>query len=205
MSTQQAALSARARIRRHSDRSVPDEVADILAKGAVAHVGFSQDDQPFVIPFAYHVDASEPNRVYLHGSIASRALRHLASGAPVCITVTLLDGLVYSRGAFTHSMNYRSVVGFGRARQISDHAEMTAILERMTARLFPGRTMGVDYTAATASELRTTSMVVVEIEEWSGKARRGGPKGPLDGDASAPGNAGVIELRPDERPNCPAH
>ena len=109
------AASPRARIRIHPERSQPDEAHAILAAGRVAHVGFVQDGQPFVIPMTYQFDAGRPGHVYLHGAHHSRLLQHLATGAPVCVTVTLVDGLVYSRTALFHSVNYRSVVCFGRA------------------------------------------------------------------------------------------
>lgn len=188
------ATTERTRIRRHPERAVPDEASDILARGLVAHLGFCQDGQPVVIPFAYHYDPRTPDRLYLHGAHASRALRHLATGAPVCVTVTLLDGLVYSRTALYHSMNYRSVVCFGRARRITRETEKAAIFDRMTQRYFSGRTAGRDYDAPPSAHLRGTAMVEVLIEEWSAKTRRGGPKGPRDADPSAPGTCGVIAL-----------
>jgi nitroimidazol reductase NimA-like FMN-containing flavoprotein (pyridoxamine 5'-phosphate oxidase superfamily) len=100
-------MSQRTQIRRHAERSIPEEAAEILAQGYVAHIGFSIDGQPFVLPFGYQFDPNTPDTLYLHGSHASRALRHLAGGAPVCVTVTLVDALVYSRTALYHSMNYR--------------------------------------------------------------------------------------------------
>ena len=87
---------------------MPEETSDILTQGMVAHVGFIQDEQPFVIPMSYYYDPQQPEYLYLHGSVRSRTLKHLAGGAPVCVTVTLTDGLVYSRKAMNHSMNYRS-------------------------------------------------------------------------------------------------
>ena len=110
----------RTHIRRHPERDVMERAAPILAAGHVAHVGFVEDGQPFVIPLGYQFDPAQPDRLYLHGSTASRAVQHAASGAPVCITVTLLDGLVYSRTALYHSMNYRSVVCFGRGSRVTD-------------------------------------------------------------------------------------
>src|SRR5438067_1513784 len=127
-------MSTRATIRRHPERAVPEEAPDILARGVVAHLGFSKGDQPFVIPLAYHYDPATPGRLYLHGSRGSRALRHLGGGAPVCVTVTLLDGLVYSRSAQYHSINYRSVVCFGRGRVVTDLAEKRALFESMISR-----------------------------------------------------------------------
>jgi len=180
-------------IKRHAERAVPNETADILAQGLVAHVGFCQGEQPFVIPFTYHYDPATPDVLYLHGSRASRALRHLASGAPVCVNVTLLDGLVYSRSAQYHSMNYHSVVCFGRARQVTEE-EKAALFERMISRYHPGRTQGRDYEAPSRQQLLSTAMVAVQIEEMSAKARRGGPLGPHDAEPDAPGSRGVIEF-----------
>ena len=189
-------MTPRTQLRRHAERAVPQEAADILSQGYVAHIGFSIEGQPFVIPFAYHYDPATPTSLYLHGAPASRTVRHLAKGAPVCVTVTLLDGLVYSRSAKDHSMNYRSVVCFGHARLLKDTGEKAALFERMTQRYFPGRTAGSDYDAALPPDLRSADLVEVQIEEWSGKARRGGPKGSKDAlPDDAPGTRGVIELR----------
>lgn len=189
--------SGRTRIRNHPERAVPDEAADILAQGLVAHVGFIQDNYPYIIPMSYHYRAEEPDRLYLHGSIRSRALQHLASGNPVCVTVTLTDGLVYSRKAMNHSMNYRSVVLFGRAREVTSEDEKSKLFDEMVRRYFPGRAAGRDYHAPPSPDLGVTALVEVTIEEWNAKARRGGPTGPDDNDAGAPGSAGVTELRID--------
>lgn len=185
--------SARTRVRRHPERSVPDEAAAILSAGLVAHVGMAVEGQPFVLPMSYHYD-SERSRLYLHGARASRLLRQLAAGAEVCVTVTLEDGLVFSKSAKYHSMNYRSVVVFGRAAAVEDDAVKRRVLEEMTRRYFPGRTLGRDYAEASRGELRGTALLEVEIAEQSAKARRGGPAGPLDADDAAPGTCGVIAL-----------
>jgi len=185
---------AHSQIQRHPDRSVPEEAARILAQGRVAHVGFVEEGRPYVIPFGYHFDPEAPACLYLHGHPASRALGHLASGAPVCVTVTLLDGLVYSRTALYHSMNYRSVVCFGRGRAVTDPAVQRLVYERMVGRYFPGRTAGRDYSPPTAAHLEATALIEIHIEEWSAKAREGGPMGPLDGEPLAPGTCGVVPL-----------
>ena len=140
-------LTERTRIRNHPERAVPEETTEILSNGIVAHLGFIQDDVPFVIPFTYHYDPNSPDSIYLHGSIRSRALKHLATGAPVCVTVTLTDGLVYSRKAMNHSVNYRSVTLFGHAREVTDEAEKFDLFDQMVQRYFPGRTVGEDYYA----------------------------------------------------------
>jgi uncharacterized protein len=191
-----AAQSAgeRSRIRRHPDRSVSAEASTILAEGAVAHVGFVQDGQPYVIPFSYHYDPVQPQRLYLHGATASRTLLHLAAGAPVSICVTLLQGLVYSRTALNHSINYRSVVCFGRGRLMESEAEKRVVFDGMISRYFAGRASGRDYEVPTLEHLNATALVEVEIEEMSAKARSGGPTGPHDSDASAQGSSGVVEL-----------
>jgi uncharacterized protein len=185
-------------IRQHSERSVPDEVSGILAAGRVAHVGFIEEGRPYVIPFSYQFDPRVPDRLYLHGASSGRALGRLLSGDPVCVEVTLLDGLVYSRTAKYHSLNYRSAVCFGRAREITDAEEKRRLLDRMIARYFPGRTPGRDYDNAPVPHLDTTAMVEIAIEGRSAKARRGGPKGPRDADPGAPGTCGVIDLRTPE-------
>jgi uncharacterized protein len=181
-------------IRRHPERAVPSEAADILRQGFIAHVGFVQDQQPFVIPFTYQYDADTPDRLYLHGSPASRTLKHLARGARVCIEVCLLDGLVYSRTAQSHSMNYRTVVCFGQARLIKDEQAKREVLEQMTRRYFADREPGRDYEVAPSEHLKAMAMLQVHIDEWSAKARSGGPLGPVDADPTAPGSAGVIDL-----------
>ena len=184
----------RSKIRRHPERGVPEYAAEILSAGHVAHVGFVDDGQPYVIPLGYHFSPDDPEHIYLHGSVASRALTRLASGDPACITVTLLDGLVYSRTAFNHSMNYRSVVCFGRGRAVTDPSVQRRVYEAMVLRYFPGRTAGRDYSEPTPAQLESTTLVQFEIEEWSAKRREGGPLGPLDADPSAPGTCGVIDL-----------
>ena len=121
-------------------------------------------------------------------------MRHLATGAPVCITVTLLDGLVYSRTALNHSMNYRSAVCFGRGRRVMDPAVQRAVYEAMVSRYFPGRIAGRDYAEPTPEHLDATALIEVEIEEWSAKMRTGGPLGRLDAAEDAPGTRGVVPL-----------
>ena len=191
------ALPTTSEIRQHSERSVPEEAPDILARGFVAHVGFVLDGRPHVIPFTYHYDPKRPDRLYLHGSLTGTTLTHLASGAPMCVEVSLLDGLVFSKTALYHSMNYRSVIAFGRARPIESEAEKRSIFEPMIARYFTGRTAGRDYASPAADHLNATALLEMTIEEWGAKARRGGPKGPTDNDPDAPGSSGVVDIRPE--------
>lgn len=188
-------INTRSRVRMHAERSVPQRAQEFLASGKVAHVGFSVDGQPYVIPFSYHYDAGNPRRLLLHGSTASRALLHLAGGAPVCVTVTMLDGLVYSRTALYHSMNYRSVLCFGTGRLIESRQEKRNLFQAMIHRYFAGRTAGRDYDPIPDEHLDSTSLVEVQIEEISAKTREGGPKGPRDNDNTAPGTCGVIPLQ----------
>ena len=185
----------RTRIRNHPERAVPEQASEILAQGMVAHVGFVDDGMPHVIPLSYHYDEDTPESIYLHGSIRSRAMKVLASGAPVCVTVTLTDGLVYSRKAMNHSMNYRSVVLFGHGRHVSDEDEKFDLFDSMVQRYFPGRMVGEDYHTPPSADLGVTALVEVAIEEWNGKRRLGPPTGPDDNDPDALGSAGVVELR----------
>ena len=173
---------------------MPERAAEILAAGRVAHVGFVEDGRPVVIPFGYQFDAAEPDRLYVHGATAGRAVERLESGDPVCVTVTLLDGLVYSKTALYHSMNYRSVVCFGRGRRVTDHEIQQRVYEGMVGRYFEGRTAGRDYSIPTEAHLEATGLIEIRIEEWSAKMREGGPKGPTDDRPEAAGTCGVVPL-----------
>ena len=188
-------LNERTQIKNHPERAVPEEASEILSSGMVAHVGFIEEGLPYVIPLTYHYDGQSPDRLYLHGSIRSRAMEVLASGAPVCVTVTLADGLVYSRKAMNHSMNYRSVVLFGTAREVTDPDKKFELFDQMVQRYFPDRLLERDYNPPPASDLGVTSLVEVRIEEWSAKARRGGPTGPDDDKPDALGSAGFTIFR----------
>lgn len=184
----------RARIHRHPERAVPQRAEEILRAGRVAHVGFAVDGQPYVIPLTYlYADGT----LYLHGAPASRALRTLVAGTPVCVEVTLLDGLVASREAKSHSMNYRSAVVFGTAAPITDLDAKRAIFERMTAHYFPGRSAGRDYQPARVGDLRAVELVAVRIEERGAKMRSGPPLGKHDDDQTAPGTSYVVALGAD--------
>jgi nitroimidazol reductase NimA-like FMN-containing flavoprotein (pyridoxamine 5'-phosphate oxidase superfamily) len=121
-------------------------------------------------------------------------LEELAKGIPVCVTVTEIVGLVYSRDAKYHSANYRSVMCFGRGHIFQDEAAKRAMFEAMTRRYFNGRTAGRDYTPAPSSHLTSTAVVEILIEQTSAKMREGGPKGPQDMDPNAPGTCGVADV-----------
>ena len=181
-------------VRQHPERAVPQRAQEFLAQGQVAHVGFEHDGRPYVIPMLYHYSPDRPDRIYLHSGLASRTLQQLASGIPVCVTVTQLDGLVYSRDAKYHSANYRSVMCFGHSHIFEDAQEKRAMFEAMTSRYFPGRKAGRDYTPAPSSHLTTTAVVEVVIEEISAKMREGGPKGPQDAQEDAPGTCGIVDV-----------
>jgi nitroimidazol reductase NimA-like FMN-containing flavoprotein (pyridoxamine 5'-phosphate oxidase superfamily) len=187
-------MSERSAIRRHPERGVSERAASILVEGHVAHIAFVEDGQPVVIPMGYHFDPEWPDRIYVHGAQESRIMGMLSSGAPVSVGVTLIDGLVYSRTAFNHSMNYRSVVCFGKGRPVADPDVQRRLYRSMVSRYFPGRTAGRDYSEPTPAQLGATALVEIEIEELSAKMREGGPLGPRDADPQAPGTCGVVPL-----------
>ena len=149
------------------DREV---VHAILDEAPVCHLGFAVDGQPFVIPTLH---ARRGDELLLHGSAASRALRALAGGAQVCVTVTLVDGLVLARSAFHHSVNYRSAMLFGTARAVEGDAAKTAALEAFTEKLVPGRWAGIRWPSP--QELKGTAVLSMPIDEASAKVRTGGP------------------------------
>jgi uncharacterized protein len=185
-------VTSKTTVRVHPERAVPDEVAAILHAGIVAHVGFADGAQPVVMPMTYQFDPAAPDRLYLHGGHHSRLMHHLASGASVCVTVTIADGLVYSKTALYHSVNYRSAVCFARAAAAQPDLDgQRRTLDGMIGRYFPGRAAGRDYEPIPDEHLDATAFVALAIDEWSAKARRGGPKGPRDNDPTAPGTCGV--------------
>jgi hypothetical protein len=157
---------------RRDDRSSFDRAAAyaILDEGLVAHVGFVVDDRPFVIPMVYGRDG---DRLLLHGSVATRLTRTLAQGAPVCVTVTLIDGLVVARSQFHHSINYRSVVIVGDARRTTDETDAERFLEVVVDQVIPGRTG--EARPGNRVEHRQTSVIEVPIEAASVKVRTGPP------------------------------
>jgi len=163
-------------------------IHEILDAGFLAHVGFCVEGQPFVVPTLY---GRAGDKVYLHGSAASRMLRHLERGVPVCVNVTLVDGLVLARSAFHHSMNYRSVMVFGTAREIVDREAKIEALRTISEHVIQGRWK--DVRGPTETELKVTAVLEMEIEEASAKIRAGGP---LDDEADyeLPIWAGVIPV-----------
>jgi nitroimidazol reductase NimA-like FMN-containing flavoprotein (pyridoxamine 5'-phosphate oxidase superfamily) len=180
----------RTRLVREAERAVYDREAayKILDEGFLCHVGFAVDGQPFVIPTSY---GRNEDVLFIHGSAASRMLRQMKEAVPVCITVTLLDGLVLARSIFNHSMNYRSVVILGKATLVDDPAEKLEALRLLSEHIIPGR--WADSRQPDEKEMKATSVLRVPIEEFSAKVRQG-PAVDDEPDYSFPTWAGVIPL-----------
>jgi uncharacterized protein len=180
----------RTRVVREPQRAVYDREAvnQILDEAFLCHVGFTVDGQPYVIPTSYGRDKDV---LYIHGSVASRMLRNLDQGVPVCITVTLLDGLVLARSVFNHSMNYRSVVILGTATLVNDPAEKLAALRALSEQILPHR--WDDSRQPNEKELKATSVLRLPITEFSAKVRVGPPVDDEE-DYAFPTWAGVIPL-----------
>jgi uncharacterized protein len=183
--------SPRTKLRRVPKRGFHDrETIDaILDEALVSHIGFVHDGKPAVIPTLH---ARVGDEVLLHGSAASRMLRALGQGVDVCLTATLIDGIVLARSAFHHSMNYRSVVLYGTARPITDPDDLEAALEAFTEKLVPGRWADVRW--PNKQELKGTAVLALPIEEGSAKVRTGPP---IDDDEDYDLDvwAGVVPLR----------
>lgn len=164
-------------------------VYGILDEGFICHVGFTVEGQPFVIPTGY---ARVDEQLFIHGSQVSRMLRTLSSGIDVCVAVTLVDGLVLARSAFHHSINYRSVVMFGRARIVDDREAKLAALFAFSEQVIPGRWN--DVREPTEQELKATTVLALPLVEVSAKVRTGPP---IDDDEDYALNvwAGVLPLR----------
>ena len=184
-------VSNRVRVRRapHKGRYDRATIEAILDGGLVAHVAFVHDAQPCCIPMLY---ARVGDRIYVHGSRASRLMRTLAAGAPACLTVTLVHGLVLARSAFEHSANYESTVVFGRFDQIDGEDERLAAFEAFTEKLLPGRWREVR--PPNRKELKATTILALPIEEASAKVRSGPPNDDDSPDAALETWAGVLPL-----------
>jgi nitroimidazol reductase NimA-like FMN-containing flavoprotein (pyridoxamine 5'-phosphate oxidase superfamily) len=182
--------SQRATVRRVRDRASYDRdlAHAIIDEALVCHVGIVTDDGPVVIPTLH---ARDGDRLLLHGSAASRLLRAGAAGAEMCVTITLIDGLVLARSAFHHSVNYRSVVVFGRAHPIDDLGERGAALDRFVEAIVPGRT--ADARSPSDKELRATTVLALPLDEVSVKLRTGGAVDEPE-DYELPVWAGVVPL-----------
>ncbi len=183
--------SERTRLKRLPERGSHERqvIEQILDAGFICHAGFVADGQPYVIPTLY---GRRGDHLYLHGSAASRMLRHLAKGLPVCVTVTLVDGLVLARSIFHHSMNYRSVVVLGNARLVEERSEKLEALRVISEHLIPDR--WAEVRPPSEQELKATHVLELEIAEASAKSRSG-PPGDDDGDYDLPVWAGVLPLR----------
>ncbi len=166
------APTIRSRLKRYHGRGdySRDGVYRVLDQTLMAHIGYVIDGQPYVTPTCHWRDG---DRLYWHGSTASRMLRHLKTGVPVCVNVATLDGLVMARSGVHHSINYRSATCFGTAYQITDREEIMRQLKLFTDRIAPGRWDSLR--PVTDQELKATTVLAMEIEEASAKTRTGGP------------------------------
>jgi nitroimidazol reductase NimA-like FMN-containing flavoprotein (pyridoxamine 5'-phosphate oxidase superfamily) len=182
--------TVRTRLRRKAERGHYDwhTIAGTLDAGMIAHVGYTGPEGVVVLPMIY---ARIDDQLYLHGAAGNAMLRQLASGIDVCVTVTIVDGLVLSRSAFHHSMNYRSVAVFGRASVVDDPDEKSRALRALVDHNLDGRSD--DCRGPSASELRTTRVVRLPISEASAKVRTGPPV-EEPGDLELPFWGGVIPL-----------
>ena len=166
-------VTERTRVIREPQRGVfdRDAIYKILDEGFICHVGFAVDGQPFVIPTMF---ARIGDAIYFHGSAASRMLRNVSAGIAVCVTVTLVDGLVLARSVFNHSMNYRSVVALGKATLVDAGAEKMEALRGFTEKILPGRWN--EARRPNEKELKATSILRLELNEVSAKVRVGPPE-----------------------------
>lgn len=178
------------RLRRLPERGSQDlQLArDIIDDARICHVGFTLDEQPYVVPMALGRDG---DRILLHGSVVSRLMKNLAHGMRCCVTVTHLDGLVLARSSFNSSMNYRSLMVFGATTLVSDEEEKKRGLDILVEHLAPGR--NADLRASTRKELNATTLLTLPLETFSIKSRSG-PPGDAKADLAAPIWAGVIPL-----------
>jgi uncharacterized protein len=184
-------VSNRTRVVREANRAVYDRQAiyQILDEAFVCHVGFANEGHPFVIPTLF---ARVGDAIYFHGSAASRMLCGLGEGLPVCITVTLTDGMVLARSVFNHSMNYRSVVALGKATLIQEPSEKLEALRAFTERLIPGRWN--DARQPNEKELKATSILKLPLTEVSAKVRSGDVEDDAE-DYALPVWAGIIPIQ----------
>jgi len=167
----------RTRVRRKSDRGSYDRgtINRILDEVLTCHVGFVTDGQPYVVPT---VHARDRERLYFHGSLANRMLNALAKGAPCCVTVTQVDGVILARSARKHSLNYRSVMVLGVATEVIDPEQKIGALRCIVEHMVPGRT--ADVGEASEHDLASTAVLTLPIDEASAKVREGGPSDSAD-------------------------
>jgi uncharacterized protein len=185
-----SAPTTRTTVRRHPERGDYDRatIDAILDEALICHVGFVVDGQPFVIPT---IHARDGGVLYIHGSPGSRMLRNVKGGVDVCVTVTLLDGLVLARSVYNHSMNYRSAVVLGRAREVTARDEKLRAMECVVEHVVPGR--WADARQPSEAEIKGTTILALGLDESSAKVRSGRPTDD-DADLSFPVWAGVVPL-----------
>jgi nitroimidazol reductase NimA-like FMN-containing flavoprotein (pyridoxamine 5'-phosphate oxidase superfamily) len=182
--------TARTTVKRHPERGDYDRatIGPILDEALICHVGFVVDGQPFVIPT---IHARDGDTLYIHGSPGSRMLRTVKEGVDVCVTVTLLDGLVLARSVYNHSMNYRSVVVVGRAHEVTDREQKLRAMRCVVDQVVPGR--WEDARQPNEAEIKGTTILAISLEEASAKIRSGPPTDD-EADLDLPVWAGVIPL-----------
>ena len=189
------------KFKREAERGSHDYelTCEVLDAGKICHVGFTIDDQPYVVPMSY---ARMGDQLLIHGSVASRLMKNLASGLRCCVTVTHYDGLVYARSTFNSSMNYRSTMVFGTARLITDLDEKRKGIQALVDHLMPGRR--AELRKSTIKELNATSLLALPIETFSTKCRIGPPEDNKS-DLNAKVWVGVVplELTPGEPVDAP--
>jgi nitroimidazol reductase NimA-like FMN-containing flavoprotein (pyridoxamine 5'-phosphate oxidase superfamily) len=192
--------SKRTTVRRHPERGAYDRatIDAILDEALICHLGFVLEGQPYVIPT---IHARDGDVLYIHGSPGSRMLRNVKEGVDICVTATLLDGLVLARSVYNHSMNYRSAVVLGRAHEVTDREEKLHAMERIVEHVVPGRWN--DARQPNQGELDATTILTISLEEASAKIRSGPPKD-FDDDLALPIWAGVIPLELVPSPPQPA-
>jgi uncharacterized protein len=181
----------RTTVKRHPERGDYDRatIDAILDEALICHLGFVADGQPFVIPT---IHARDGDTIYIHGSPGSRMLRTTKGGVDVCLTVTLLDALVLARSVYNHSMNYRSVIVLGRAREVTEHGEKLRAMERVVEHVVPGR--WADARQPNEGEIKGTTILALPLDEASAKIRSGPPTDD-DADLELPVWAGLIPLK----------
>lgn len=182
--------TSRTRLSRKPDRGSYDRatVYAILDEALICHIGFAVAGQPYVLPTTH---ARIDDKLYVHGSVANRMLKTLRGGAPVCVTATLIDGLVLARSAFHTSMNYRSVVILGTASEVTDLEHKRSAFKALVEHVMPGRSAHIR--APSEQEIKATSVLCLPITEASAKARTGGPV-EAEEDYALPCWAGVVPL-----------
>jgi uncharacterized protein len=180
----------RTTVKRHPERGAYERatIAAILDEALICHLGFVVDGQPYVIPT---IHARDGDTLYVHGSPGSRMLRNVKEGVDVCVTVTLLDGIVLARSVYNHSMNYRSVLVLGRAQEVTDRTRKLRAMERVVEHVVPGR--WADARQPNEGELKGTTILELSLDEASAKIRSGPPTDDKD-DLALPVWAGVIPL-----------